>query len=151
MSETYQKRRRELRAFGVIGNRWSRGIHGNWSAITESNAGIDEELTYKEALPLSYESIFEAVQQGDTSKVLALLAEGFNPNIRDHQGRTPLMHAVLNVSDERALPLIQTLIEYGARVDLQDGEGMTALLLAVAKQRARPVVRVLAREFNAQS
>jgi len=64
-----------------------------------------------------------AVESGDLEMIQFLLDRGAKPNIRDYQKRTPLM-----MMDEDAIPeIFDLLIRYGAKVNLVDKEGNTAL------------------------
>ncbi len=71
---------------------------------------------------------FKAVQKGDADDVVALLAEGFDPNARVASGRTGLMIAA------RAghTAVVEALLDAGADVGETDDEGDTALAWAVS-------------------
>lgn len=71
-------------------------------------------------------SIHEAALNGKLSDVTQLLERGTDPNLKDEEGRTPLMYAAFNGYTE----IMQKLIEKGALVDLRDAYGRTALMLA---------------------
>ena len=64
-----------------------------------------------------------AVETGDLEMIQFLLDRGARPNRRDYQKRTPLM-----MMDEDATPeIFDLLIRYGAKMNLVDKEGNTAL------------------------
>jgi ankyrin repeat protein len=72
-------------------------------------------------------------------EILAMLAGyGANVNIRDSQGLTPVLHAVLNGQ----AAALQTLIEAHADIDEFDANGVPTVLLAAAKNHA-PVAAIL--------
>lgn len=62
-------------------------------------------------------------------------------NVQDEQQRTPLMYAVL----ERQVPAVDILLEAGARVDLPDYMGNTALHIAAVLDMVDIVGKLLAR------
>ena len=70
--------------------------------------------------------IFEAALNGQLSQLMNLLADGFDVNIRDDDGRTALMYASYNGHIE----IIRELIAKGASINLQDTNGRTALMMA---------------------
>lgn len=61
-----------------------------------------------------------------------LLSNGADVNAADHAGMTPLMLAASIHSDTHATPVIELLCQYGARAELQDNRGETALMKAAA-------------------
>ncbi len=91
-------------------------------------------------------------------KALALLSKGANPNVRDGNGTTALMHALLNGRDE----VFDALIQGGADSHAVDSTGRSALrygleTLCLANgatqsdaRRAKPLVERLAKSFPAQ-
>ena len=70
--------------------------------------------------------LLEAIKSDNVKEIKGYLASGANVDIKDKDGRTPLILAALNGS-ERA---IQILLSRDANVDIQDNEGNTALMLA---------------------
>ncbi|MBQ3765033.1 MAG: ankyrin repeat domain-containing protein [Synergistaceae bacterium] len=65
-----------------------------------------------------------------------LLKMGADPNIPDENGRTPLMLAALDIG---YLPdAIEELVGWGADVNVQDIDGMTALLWTIATRDRTP-------------
>ncbi len=67
-----------------------------------------------------------------------LLERGADPNVRTHDGKTPLMFAAKQgVTDENTT----VLLEAGAKLDLRDREGLTAL--GVAKKYGREKMAAL--------
>ena len=61
-----------------------------------------------------------------------LLSNGAHVNAADHAGMTSLMLAASITSDFHATPLIELLCQHGARAELQDNRGETALVKAAA-------------------
>lgn len=67
--------------------------------------------------------IHTAATEGDTIKIAAAIADGYNVNARDPQNQTPLILAVRNL----ALNSIPLLLENGADINLVDNSGHSAL------------------------
>ena len=70
--------------------------------------------------------IHQAALDGQLDQVKRLLSEGFDIDLKDADGRTPLMYASFNGHKE----IIKLLIEKGANVNLGDRYGRTALMMA---------------------
>ena len=68
--------------------------------------------------------IFRACVDGELENVKKLLDEGVDVNIRDNDGWTPLMDAVLF----GRLDIIDELVNRGADIDVVDNDGMSALM-----------------------
>ncbi len=101
-------------------------------------------------LPVSWQpesaSIHKAAGQGALERVTQLVASRSELlNLRNQQGRTPLLKAVL----ARQWPVATFLIEKGADVNAQDGEGKTALLAAAFFGETGVVKLILARGGDA--
>jgi len=89
--------------------------------------------------PAAEPGIHEAARKGELDRVRHLLAGDRKLlDARDLQRRTPLLEAVL----ARQWPVATFLIESGADVNAQDGEGMTALL-ASAFFGETPLVKLI--------
>jgi hypothetical protein len=80
--------------------------------------------------------LFAAAARGDAERIGALLARGVDPDVRDAQARTPLMHAALQ-------PAADALLAGGARPDARDADGRTALHHACARGHDGVVHRLL--------
>lgn len=74
--------------------------------------------------------LFQALVEGRTSLVRALLEYGASPSARDHRGETPLHVAARHHRTHEA----RWLIEHGAEVDAVDASGNTPLHRAVFSQ-----------------
>jgi ankyrin repeat protein len=84
--------------------------------------------------------LHRAVVKGDLLELRRLLNDGLDPNLQDATGMTPLHFA----AQEWHPDLAQTLLEGGARVDVQAHSGNTALFDAVYNSRGRgEVIEVL--------
>jgi hypothetical protein len=79
-----------------------------------------------------------AIKALDTQRVRELVRRGVDVNHQDGQGSTPLMAAAWHGHPE----VVKLLLRHGARTDLKDREGETALSLA-RKQRRWDVLRLL--------
>ena len=84
-------------------------------------------------------AVIEAVKRGDMAALDRLLQSGVDPNSRDKEGATALMHAAVDGLDAAA----SVLLKYGANPNLKDGRGATALLLAREKGHEK-IVALLA-------
>jgi ankyrin repeat protein len=73
-----------------------------------------------------------AAQAGEAGLVRVLLERGANPNARNANGGTPLMHAAMSGDPV----LVEDLVKAGAEIDTAAKLGWTALLLAAAKGNA---------------
>jgi ankyrin repeat protein len=69
------------------------------------------------------------VRSSAVQRMVALLGQGADPNVRDTHGRTPLMLA----ADRGAVEAVTALIRGGAAPELRDSEGWTALGIAMRK------------------
>ena len=69
-------------------------------------------------------SMFDAIRNGDTARVEALLKSGVDPNQRHESGGTALMHAAAFSSVE----CVRVLLEGGAEVNGTGKNGATALM-----------------------
>ena len=68
--------------------------------------------------------IFALIRANNTQEIRKLISQdGFNVNIQDLNGNTPLIHAVMRRNQQ----LVQALIEAKANVNIKNGEGNTAL------------------------
>lgn len=84
------------------------------------------------------DDILHAVYRKDLAALRQLTPE--DGNLRDQDGRTPLMHAVLAEDADPAI--VKLLVERGADVNAADTQKWTALHFAARDQKA-PIVRVL--------
>jgi hypothetical protein len=92
-----------------------------------------------------------AVQQGEINIVELLLNAGARANSRDRSRRTPLMLIAEDYESEedesesrpsQAAEIFRLLIAHGAKVDLLDSEGMSALMYA-ARNESPALLRLL--------
>ncbi len=75
----------------------------------------------------SAELLFQAADEGDTSKILVLLQMGVSANVATWQGFTPMMFAAQNGFSDA----ISILLRYGANVNARSEKGYTALIIAI--------------------
>ena len=75
--------------------------------------------------------IFSVIARNDRTGLAQILARGLDPNAKDDDGRTPLMHAV--VGDQ--IEFVDLLIQSGADVNSQDNDGCSALHFAAQEFR----------------
>lgn len=67
--------------------------------------------------------LLDAVKSGDKEEVCELLEAGANVELRDEDGWTPLMWAVL----QKSVDLVELMVRYGANPSLVDDKGEKAL------------------------
>ncbi|MFC9975126.1 ankyrin repeat domain-containing protein [Spirillospora sp. NPDC127200] len=83
--------------------------------------------------------LFLRAQHGDTAGVLWLLDAGVDAHVRGTRRRTLLHHA--HLLDHRTL--LPRLLEAGLDIDVPDGDGRTALQVAVREHGSADAVRAL--------
>ena len=91
------------------------------AAVSQAPAAVEAP-----AVPTSNVSMHEAALNGQLEMVKDLLGKGLNVNLKDQDGRTPLMYASFNGYVE----IIQLLIDNGAQVNVFDSYGRTPLMMA---------------------
>ncbi|KKK14868.1 hypothetical protein P175DRAFT_0498835 [Aspergillus ochraceoroseus IBT 24754] len=80
-----------------------------------------------------------AAQKGHDRIIAVLLKQGnMDPNKQDSDGRTPLVHAVVEGHE----PVVKLLLEHGARIGIPDCDGRSAVHWAVLHRR-EDILRVL--------
>src|SRR5688572_10385487 len=82
-----------------------------------------------------------AMRSEDAAAVRAAVDAGADPNERDTQGNTPLMHAAQTGNAE----VVQALIDAGAALDLRHPEYLTTALIQAIDAEHEEVVQVLRR------
>jgi tetratricopeptide (TPR) repeat protein len=81
----------------------------------------------------------------------ALLAHNPNLEVKDRQGQTALFHAVLEPNEKVIASLVLRLVDKGAKLDVADGDGATALIELARTARAKsPEVAKLLLEHDAR-
>ena len=73
--------------------------------------------------------LLQATQRGDREAVLKLLQQGADINVRDAQGRTPVMIATYQHNTD----IVRTLLQAGAGVNIRDNNKENPLLHAAAQ------------------
>ncbi len=92
----------------------------------EAYMRAQDKNIFQDQLELAW---FEAAGSGQTERVLAMLKEGLNVDLKDQSGATALMLA----STYGHVNVINTLLEHAADPDLRDNNSMTALMRATTK------------------
>ena len=106
------------------------------SAIEESDVSLKRfkrEYLQDFALPEATSIPDPLPAQAETKKIIA------NPNLRDKDGRTDLMKACALGNEWQ----VKNLLESGAKVDLQDKEGWTALMYGVRYSESLATLNLL--------
>lgn len=98
----------------------------NRQTETKREPVIDSGVLTDNSKPLPSVSIHEAALNGQSAQVTALLEAGIDANLKDREGRTPLMYASFNGHAE----VIKGLVKKGADINLQDIYGRSALMMA---------------------
>jgi ankyrin repeat protein len=101
----------------------------------------------KDPNPLDQELV-DAAFICDVERVRDLLRRGANPDAPNEDGNPPLVSAVLGGS----LPLVDVLVQGGAKVDARDPHGWTALHFAAQEVLPQLAERLIAHgaDVNAQ-
>ena len=76
--------------------------------------------THEETDPFDAEQLHFAAQDGDLDRVRRLLTEGYDVNVFDDLGKTPLHYAV----EHERLEVAQYLIDHGADVNARHEPGI---------------------------
>lgn len=80
---------------------------------------------------------YDSLAQNNIILAKRIVNEGYNVNTKDEEGWTPLM---LFVEDEQ---IVKFLMHHGAKINLKNKKGDTALHIAVGKGRLQPVKDLL--------
>jgi uncharacterized protein len=93
--------------------------------------------------------VMARARDGEIDALTRLLSSGVSPNVRDVDGFTPLMAAVVNDRSSAA----RILLDHGAEINARARGGLTALMLAIINDRPAAVTLLLDRgaDVNAQS
>lgn len=91
-------------------------------------------------------NIFIAITHGNLHRLRSLLSSIDDLNVRDHNFRTPLIHAVAVSSDEALIThVVRQLVQRGCDINAQDALGRTALMYACLERDKLDVVKLLAK------
>ncbi len=83
--------------------------------------------------------VCKMANDGRLKKIKEAVAAGYNINLQNELGQTPLMFAAQNGHDD----IVSYLLDHKANVDLESNEGYTALLLAAQAGRLNIVGMLL--------
>ena len=120
------------------------------AAAFNANAALARVLLDRKAPPdagdaTGKSAIVYAAARGSAAIVAMLLDAGVDPNARDGAQLTPLMWAAGhpdNAPDAEALATVKLLLARGAKIDLADDRGRTALMVAAGRGHGA-IARVL--------
>lgn len=87
----------------------------------------------------------EAIEAGDKERISALMQD-IRPDIRDVDGRTPLMLAAL----EGDIATMEALMKRDAHINLKDHSGMTALMWAASDGQTEAVKLLMQHKAETQ-
>ena len=99
--------------------------------------------------PEQISAMMAGAREGDVGELTRLVSRGVPANVRDVNGFTPLMTAVVN---DRT-PAARALLERGAEINARTRGGITSLMLGIINDRPDAVKLLLERgaDVNAQS
>ncbi len=127
------------------------------SATTEANRQGRESRPAEAApgattvrpTPEQISAMMAGAREGDVGELTRLVARGVPANVRDVNGFTPLMAAVVN----DRVPAARVLLERGAGINARTRGGITSLMLGIINDRPDAVKLLLERgaDVNAQS
>ena len=83
--------------------------------------------------------LVSAIARNDSNEAARLLKAGFDPDIKDADGRTALMHTVIDGKDQ----LLDLLIDNGSDVNLQDKQGLSPLHFAAQNYNVKAAKTLL--------
>ena len=88
---------------------------------------------------LGWSALYYAILHNQPEMLTYFLEHDADVNIITRQGETCLMKAAGNefTKDEEAASFIETLVAHGAKINLQDNRGKTALYYAIAKDNRK--------------
>ena len=116
-----------------------------YSALRHKSRTTDSSA----ARPASEQPLVKAIVAGQLDAAKDLLAHGADVNARNPDGTTALMAAAEgNAYLTNNATAVQTLLDKGANVDLQDSRGRTALFRAVSDGKDDAVKLLLAHKAN---
>ena len=99
--------------------------------------------------PEQISAMIAGAREGDVGELTRLVSRGVPANVRDVNGFTPLMAAVVN----DRVPAARALLERGAEINARTRGGITSLMLGIINDRPDAVKLLLERgaDVNAQS
>ncbi|MBT7041496.1 MAG: ankyrin repeat domain-containing protein, partial [Bacteroidetes bacterium] len=98
-------------------------------------------------ISFSQESFHDLVNNGEKEKVIALLNEGVDVDLRDEDSLTALMFACVNADYE----LADLLIKKGAEINTIDGEGNEVIFYAIDSEDIDVVSLIISNGANVNS
>lgn len=102
----------------------------------------DPAVKLPKRLRLLRQELMVRAQHGDGAAMAAWLADGLDPHLRDHLGRT-LLHMLSWLPDPDPEPLLLTLLAAGVDLEARDNQGYTPLLFAVREGGPVALIKAL--------
>ena len=93
----------------------------------------------------SFNALHYAAKKGDNASVVQLLKMGYDPNLLDEEGYSPLMHAAMEGNYEMCKYL---LFRGKATCDLKNERGETALILSRKVDKSNKVMEEITRSSS---
>lgn len=90
-----------------------------WEVVDPHNAGKDQRTIEQEDPHHRARTFMKVIEGGNCGAVQSMLIRGFESNLTDERGWTPLMVSAFNGSE----PVAELLIQYGADVQARDNMG----------------------------
>lgn len=115
-----------------------------WEGLLLSRYGnvrgnLKPNLEYQQRYKEDAKLFFSSVANNDLNTVNQILERGFDVNLQDRYGRTPLIIA----SKNGYLEIVKALINEGADLNIADQSGATALAAAEANNHNKVVQELL--------
>ena len=95
--------------------------------------------TERQALENKRDEYFSAVMNNDSEKIVRLVNEGMDVDIKNRYGNTALMEAVL----QRKSEMVKLLLEKGADINAVDTSGTTVLVNAVRRMNLEIIEQLI--------
>ncbi|XP_021344452.1 ankyrin repeat domain-containing protein 34B-like, partial [Mizuhopecten yessoensis] len=89
--------------------------------------------------------LLNAILSGKARQISSLLDQTVDVDVRDDEGRTPLMYAVCCDIDDVRTHVVRLLLRSNCYINAQDSSGCTALIYACMEVDRVDVVRLIAR------
>ena len=117
--------------------------------IEDVKRALDSGISIEAAEPgRAHTALHHAAYNGHTATVLFLIQQGATLDSRDHEGKTPLIHACTGPFPET----VQALIKAGADVNVKGtAEGFTPLMMAAGLDQLKSVQILLENGANKEA
>lgn len=94
---------------------------------------------------ISGSKLFHAIHHGKARQISYLLDKNVDVDVRDEEGKTPLIYAVCCDIDDVRTHVVRLLLRSNCYINAQDNTGCTALMYACMEAERVDVVRLISR------